>query len=78
MTEARDIAHQESAPAWRPIGTAPKDETLFLVSTSDGRMMIWRGDLLAGNLERQRAGRQPDHLSFPATHWQYLPKPPAR
>ena len=59
MTEARDIAHQESAVGWRPIGTAPKDETLFLVATGDGRMMIWRGDLLAGNLERQRSGQQP-------------------
>ncbi len=51
-----------SAPAlsteeWQPIETAPKDETLFLTATSDGRVMIWRGDILAltAAVEAERA-----------------------
>ena len=59
-------------PAWRPIETAPKDGTLFLAVTKDGRMMIFRGDLLAHTMNM----RTPDHLTFPATHWMPLPEPP--
>lgn len=58
---------------WLPISTAPKDHTLFLAATSDGRMMIFRGDLLARALD----ARAPDHLTFPATHWMPLPARPA-
>lgn len=70
-TDSREMS------GWRTIESAPKGDDLFLVATADGRMTIWRGSLLAGNLERQRRGMQPDHLSYPATHWMPLPAPPA-
>jgi hypothetical protein len=59
---------------WHPIGTMPTDDTLFLAATADGRMMIWRGDILAHSLRE----RTPHHLQFPATHWMPLPWPPPR
>lgn len=62
--------HAAMSP-WRPIETAPKDDSLFLAWVPDGRTMIWSGRLL------QRAlGPGPDHLRFPATHWMPLPEPP--
>ena len=57
---------------WLPIESAPKDASLFLAATSDGRMMIWRADLLARAMDMST----PDHLTFPATHWMPLPSPP--
>ncbi len=61
---------------WKPIETMPKDDTLLLAATKDGRIMIWRGKFLADNLHRQSIGHEPDHLAFPATHWMPLPALP--
>lgn len=63
----------EKDDGWLPIESAPKDGKLFLAATDDGRIMIWRGSILARDL----AGPTPNHLSFPATHWRPLPAPPA-
>ena len=65
---------RENADGWRPIETAPKDGTLILAWVPDGRMMIWRADLLAHGL----SARTPEHLKFPATHWRPLPAPPEK
>lgn len=60
--------------AWQPIETAPKDDTMILAATSDGRVMVWAGYIL----HRTRNGPQPipAHLQFPATHWMPLPSAP--
>lgn len=76
--EALRSLETKSAPtplktAWQSIETAPKDDTLFLAATGDGRMMIWNGKILATATARGT----PNHLSFPATHWMPLPQPPA-
>ena len=57
---------------WLPIESAPKDGTMILAWVPDGRMMIWRADLLWRGL----SNRTPEHLQFPATHWMPLPSPP--
>lgn len=65
------------ADRWRPIATAPKDETLFLAACPpdanfpDGRVMIWKGSIFAFQNDRT-----PEHLKFPATHWMPLPTAP--
>jgi len=64
----------ERMQEWRPISIAPTDQTLFLAVTADGRMMIFRGDMLAHAMK----SRTPDHLTFPATHWMPLPSVPTK
>lgn len=64
-------ALQPRAEEWRPISEAPRDG-MFLAATADGRMMIWRADLLRTAM----AQSTPDHLTFPATHFRPLPPPP--
>lgn len=61
-----------AADRWRPISEAPRDGTLFLACTADGRLMIWRGDILANAM----ANNTPNHLQFPATNFMPLPSPP--
>jgi len=64
---------------WRPIESAPKDETLFLAycpadeDFPDGRMMIWKGSIFAF-----QKNPTPNHLQFPATHWRPLPSAPSQ
>lgn len=53
----------------KPIESAPRDDTLFLAKTADGRMMIWNGSLLHSAMSSQT----PNHLQFPATRWMPLP-----
>ena len=63
---------------WKPIESAPKDETLFLAycpadeDFPDGRMMIWKGSIFAF-----QKNPTPNHLQFPATHWRPLPSAPS-
>jgi hypothetical protein len=57
---------------WRTIRSAPKDDTLFLAATRDGRIMIYRGDILATAMKETT----PEHLSFPAVAWMPLPERP--
>lgn len=64
-------------PRWRPIATAPKEEPIILLYPSDGRAMVWQGyiDVVGSAL-----AVDPVCASvrvFP-THWQPLPRPPAR
>lgn len=59
---------------WRPIETAPTDETQILAATEDGRRMIWSAEMLT----RVTTGKTPFHLQFPATHWALLPAPPRK
>ena len=63
------LAESTMKEAWQPIETMPTGDDLFLAATEDGRIMIWRGSILARNLK----GPTPDHLSFPAVAWQPLP-----
>mgnify|MGYP003385713070 CR=1 FL=1 len=60
------------AQEWRGIDSAPRDGTLILAGVPDGRIMVWRSDILLRNLN----GPTPKHLSFPATKWRPLPDPP--
>jgi hypothetical protein len=66
----RDEARGENA--WRPIESAPKGDEIFMAATADGRIMIFRGSILANMMKRST----PDHLQFPATHWRPPPSPP--
>lgn len=58
------------AEGWRPIKTLPAG--LVIAGTADGRIMIWRGEMLARNMD----GPTPGHLQFPAIAWMPLPAPP--
>lgn len=60
----------EIANVWRPIASAPIDDTLILARTDDGRVMVWSGKLL----ERAMGRTTPDHLRFPATRWMPIPR----
>lgn len=61
---------------WQDIKTAPKGDEMFLAycppdeEFPEGRMMIWRGSILA-----MQNDRTPRHLRFPATLWMPLPWP---
>ena len=57
---------------WRPIETVPRGEEIFMAATADGRIMIFRGSILANMMKRST----PDHLQFPAVAWKPLPSPP--
>lgn len=58
---------------WRSMKTVPTDgASTFLAATADGRMMIWRGDILAVAMK----GGTPKHLQFPAIAWMPLPETP--
>lgn len=59
------------ASGWRDISTVPEDDSLFLAVCADGRMMIWKGSIF-----KFQKLPTPEHLRFPATHWQPLPSPP--
>lgn len=59
---------------WRPIETLPEDDRLVLAKTADGRRMLWPTALLRGNLKRAAAGREPEHLKFPAVAWTEIPE----
>ena len=69
-----------SAVNWQEISSLPTGDEMILAwcppckDFVDGRMMIWRGIILARNLK----GPTPAQLSFPATHWAHLPAPPAQ
>jgi len=69
-----DAKARDEAPTqgWLPIESAPKDKTLFLAATADGRIMIFSGMIL----DIAMGKRTPNHLQFPATHWQPLPASP--
>lgn len=72
LSQIAALRSVEEKGGWKPIETAPKDDTQFLATTSDGRMMIWAGRLLRS----LRGTHTPFHLQFPATHWMPLPAPP--
>jgi len=71
---AENFIDEEGSDVWRPIESAPKDDTQILAVTADGRIMIWAGEML----HRVMTGAQPFHLQFPATHWMPLPHPPLK
>ena len=54
---------------WRGIESLPDDENIILAKTNDGRVMIYRGSILARNLR----GPTPEHLRFPAVKWMPVP-----
>ena len=66
------LAEARGENAWGPIESAPKGDEIFMAATADGRIMIFRGSILANMMKRST----PDHLQFPATHWRPLPSPP--
>ena len=69
---ALESAGQVRGDGWLPIESAPKDKTLFLAATADGRIMIFSRMIL----DIAMGKRTPNHLQFPATHWQPLPVSP--
>lgn len=75
--EERDAALSELAKLraeaeWQPIETMPKGEEIFMAATVDGRIMIFRGSILASMMKCSTPG----HLQFPAVAWKPLPSPP--
>lgn len=56
---------------WFDLATTPLPTTdaLILAATDDERVMVWRPIVLASAL----AKNTPDHLSFPAVRWRYIP-----
>ena len=67
-----ELAKLRAEAEWRPIDTMPKGEAIFMAATADGRIMIFRGSILANMIKRST----PDHLQFPAVAWKLLPSPP--
>ena len=71
--DATVASASDPAPVgWRDIASAPKDGTLFLAATADGRVVIFRGDILATAMKKGT----PNHLQFPAIAWMPLPVAP--
>lgn len=54
---------------WRAIESLPDGDEMIIARTDDGRVMVWRANILARNLR----GPTPEHLQFPATHWTNIP-----
>ncbi len=67
-----ELAKLRAEAEWRPIETVPRGEEIFMAATADGRIMIFRGSILANMMKRST----PDHLQFPAVAWKPLPSPP--
>lgn len=66
---------------WTPIDDeTPTDQRMIIAGCPpcaefpEGRVMIWRADILARNLK----GPTPAHLRFPATHWMPMIAAPER
>jgi len=69
---AKHIVRCVNASQWLPIDTMPKGDEIFMAATADGRIMIFRGSILANMMKKST----PDHLQFPAIAWRDLPAPP--
>jgi hypothetical protein len=62
---------------WQPIETAPKDGRFIWLGDSSGlRIGFWARERWADMARAEEGG--PRDLTFAPTHWQPLPKPPAR
>jgi plasmid replication initiation protein len=62
------------AQEWQPIQSMPASGDIIEAATSDGRVMIWRADILSNAM----CAGTPNHLSFPATHWRHITLPETR
>jgi hypothetical protein len=72
IIERRQPDRLKTDGAWRPIDTVPKGDEIFMAATADGRIMIFRGSILANMMKKST----PEHLAFPAIAWMPLPEPP--
>ena len=67
---------QATEPAWRPIETAPKDESEILLAHPDGSMVVgwWRQDRTRGRVSGWSDGDD-FYMTWPS-HWMPLPAAP--
>jgi hypothetical protein len=72
IIERRQPDRLKTDGAWRTIDSIPKGDEIFMAATADGRIMIFRGRILA----RMMKASEPVHLQFPAIAWMPLPEPP--
>jgi len=76
-------ALSEGEMGWRPIETAPKDETLIIIGSYNGRSQwcsdIWSGKALADEQAKIANGvyKTSPHLMWEPTHWMPLPASPS-
>jgi hypothetical protein len=82
-TTTVEVLQKARAGEWLPIETAPKDGTIFLTGSYNGKgewcVEVWCGTALADEQAIIARGFFDDcpHLMWDPTHWMPLPEPPA-